>query len=56
MVGAAGDLLVDREADTNRSVPRSGFRFRYATAAMISATPALSSAPSSVVPSVLTMS
>ena len=33
------------------AVPR-----RYATAAMISATPALSSAPSSVVPSLVTMS
>ena len=35
---------------------RSGCRTRYATAAMISAIPALSSAPSSVVPSLVTMS
>ena len=34
----------------------SGFRSRNSTAVMISATPALSSAPSSVVPSLVTMS
>ena len=34
----------------------SGWAARYSTAAMISATPALSSAPSSVVPSVVTRS
>ena len=56
VVGTARDLLVDREADADRRVRAPGFRFRYATAAMISATPALSSAPSRVVPSVVTRS
>ena len=56
VVGAPPDLLVDRErrrapSPAARRVPR-----RYATAAMISATPALSSAPRSVVPSLVTMS
>ena len=51
VLGSARDLLVDREADADRRVRQPGFRFRYATAAMISATPALSSAPSRVVPS-----
>ena len=56
MVGAAPDLLVDRERDAHRRARLRRARRRYATAAMISATPALSSAPSSVVPSLVTMS
>ena len=56
VVRAAPNLLVDGEADANGRTRLRVRRARYATAAMISATPALSSAPSSVVPSLVTMS
>ncbi len=54
---ALADLLVGREADPQRAAAAApGCAARWATAAMISATPALSSAPSSVSPLELTMS
>jgi hypothetical protein len=56
VVDAAPDLLVDVKPTRIGACSISGCAARYATAPMISATPALSSAPSSVVPSVVTMS
>ena len=54
---APADLLVDGERHPDRrSRPFVAGRREYPTAAMISATPALSSAPSSVVPSLVTTS
>ena len=55
VVGSAPDLLVDRERNAHRRA-RLGRLDEIRDAAMISATPALSSAPSSVVPSLVTMS
>ncbi len=52
----APDLLVHRERDPQRDAGSVGVPVRYAIAAMISATPALSSAPSNVVPLLVTMS
>ena len=57
LVDAAADLLVGREQDLDGAVLDLGMRRRGMRAAsMISARPALLSAPSSVVPSVVTMS
>ncbi len=56
LVDAAADLLVGREQDLDGAVLDLGMRHRNAAASMISARPALLSAPSSVVPSVVTMS
>ena len=56
-VDAAADLLVRREADPHRArAARSGLGMRWRAMAMMMATPALSSAPSSVVPLAVTMS
>ena len=56
LVDPAADLLVGGEEDADRAVPTSGLLIKNSAAAMISAMPALSSAPSSVVPSEVTMS
>ncbi len=50
------DLFVGAEADAERGCGSSGWALRRATSAMISATPALSSAPSNVEPSEQTRS
>ena len=55
-VRALADLLVGREADAHGRARQLGCAARYATAAITSAMPALSSAPSSVSPLVVTMS
>ena len=56
-VGAAADFFVGREGDANRRRAGSpGCGTRCSAAATISATPALSSAPSSVSPDAVTMS
>ena len=52
MVGTLPNLLVRGEAHGNAAVGSSGCWSKYSTADIISATPALSSAPSRVVPSV----
>ena len=56
LVDAAADLLVGREQDLDGAVLDLGMCDRNCAASMISARPALLSAPSSVVPSVVTMS
>ena len=56
MLRAAPDFLVDGERDPHRGARLGRARGGTRAAAMISATPALSSAPSSVVPSLVTMS
>ena len=54
---AAADLLVGREADADRAVRQiRACCSRWRAAAMMMAMPALSSAPSSVVPEAVTMS
>ena len=52
----AADLLVRRERDPDGPCGISGWAIRCAAAVTISATPALLSAPSSVVPEAVTMS
>ena len=57
VIGAAADLLVRRERRSGSGpCGISGWRIRYSAAVTISATPALSSAPSSVRPDAVTMS
>ncbi len=56
LVDAAADLFVRREQDLDGAVLDLGMRDEERAASMISARPALLSAPSSVVPSVVTMS